>query len=116
MLATLIQHTGGLTERERRALLRKRPNVTSWRQLLETAKSEHELRENNARFLGPAGELTQLMKRMRDVPGDKRRELGQSANAVKSEIGTFLEVFPNGTIWSNSINATSHENINQTPA
>jgi WhiB family redox-sensing transcriptional regulator len=33
---------GGLTERERRALLRKRPNVTSWRQLLETAKSEHE--------------------------------------------------------------------------
>ena len=34
---------GGLTERERRALLRKRPNVTSWRQLLETAKSEHEL-------------------------------------------------------------------------
>jgi WhiB family redox-sensing transcriptional regulator len=33
---------GGLTERERRALLRKRPNVTSWRQLLETAKYEHE--------------------------------------------------------------------------
>ena len=33
---------GGLTERERRALLRKRPNVTSWRQLLETAKTEHE--------------------------------------------------------------------------
>jgi len=33
---------GGLTERERRALLRQRPNVTSWRQLLETAKSEHE--------------------------------------------------------------------------
>ena len=35
---------GGLTERERRALLRKRPNVTSWRQLLETAKAEHERR------------------------------------------------------------------------
>ena len=33
---------GGLTERERRALLRQRPNVTSWRQLRETAKSEHE--------------------------------------------------------------------------
>ncbi len=33
---------GGLTERERRALLRKRPNVTSWRQLLETAKTEHD--------------------------------------------------------------------------
>ena len=32
---------GGMTERERRALLRKRPNVTSWRRLLETAKAEH---------------------------------------------------------------------------
>ena len=34
---------GGLTERERRALLRQRPNVTSWRGLLETAKAEHEM-------------------------------------------------------------------------
>ena len=32
---------GGMTERERRALLRKRPNVTSWRRLLETAKADH---------------------------------------------------------------------------
>jgi WhiB family transcriptional regulator, redox-sensing transcriptional regulator len=31
---------GGMTERERRALLRRRPNVTSWRQLLETARDE----------------------------------------------------------------------------
>lgn len=33
---------GGMTERERRALLRRRPNVTSWRRLLETAQSEFE--------------------------------------------------------------------------
>ncbi len=32
---------GGMTERERRALLRKRPNVTSWRRLLETAQADH---------------------------------------------------------------------------
>ena len=32
---------GGMTERERRALLRKRPNVTSWKHLLETAREEH---------------------------------------------------------------------------
>jgi WhiB family redox-sensing transcriptional regulator len=32
---------GGMTERERRALLRRRPNVTSWRTLLEAAQSEH---------------------------------------------------------------------------
>ncbi|MFF2376438.1 WhiB family transcriptional regulator [Streptomyces xiamenensis] len=33
---------GGMTERERRALLRRRPTVTSWRQLLETARAEYE--------------------------------------------------------------------------
>ena len=33
---------GGMTERERRALLKRRPNVQSWRRLLETARTEHE--------------------------------------------------------------------------
>jgi WhiB family redox-sensing transcriptional regulator len=33
---------GGMTERERRALLRRRPNVTSWQRLLETARDEFE--------------------------------------------------------------------------
>jgi len=33
---------GGMTERERRALLRRRPNVESWGRLLETARVEHE--------------------------------------------------------------------------
>ena len=32
---------GGMTERERRALLRKRPDVTSWRELFEKARAEH---------------------------------------------------------------------------
>ncbi len=31
---------GGMTERERRALLRSRPN-TSWRAVLETAREQH---------------------------------------------------------------------------
>ncbi len=35
---------GGMTERERRALLRRRPHVTSWRNLLETAQSDYEHR------------------------------------------------------------------------
>lgn len=33
---------GGMTERERRALLRRRPNVSSWRALLESAQTEFE--------------------------------------------------------------------------
>jgi WhiB family redox-sensing transcriptional regulator len=32
---------GGMTERERRALLRRRPNVTSWSRLLQTAMEDH---------------------------------------------------------------------------
>lgn len=31
---------GGMTERERRALLRRRPGVENWRDLLESAKRE----------------------------------------------------------------------------
>jgi WhiB family redox-sensing transcriptional regulator len=33
---------GGMTERERRALLRRRPEVRSWRQFLEAAKENYE--------------------------------------------------------------------------
>ncbi|WP_159942516.1 MULTISPECIES: WhiB family transcriptional regulator [unclassified Nocardiopsis] len=33
---------GGMTERERRALLRRRPDVTSWKQLLQQARAAHE--------------------------------------------------------------------------
>ena len=32
---------GGMTERERRSLLRRRPNVQSWRRLLEAGKAKH---------------------------------------------------------------------------
>ena len=32
---------GGMTERERRALLRRRPDITSWAQLLFDAREEH---------------------------------------------------------------------------
>jgi WhiB family transcriptional regulator, redox-sensing transcriptional regulator len=36
---------GGMTERERRALLRRRPNVTSWHDLLTRARDEHTARQ-----------------------------------------------------------------------
>lgn len=32
---------GGMTERERRALLRRRPDVASWAELLESARRKH---------------------------------------------------------------------------
>ena len=33
---------GGMTERERRALLKRRPQVTSWRALFEADRARHE--------------------------------------------------------------------------
>jgi WhiB family redox-sensing transcriptional regulator len=33
---------GGMTERERRALLRRRSNVTSWRELLMSAREQYD--------------------------------------------------------------------------
>nr|WP_042184602.1 WhiB family transcriptional regulator [Kibdelosporangium sp. MJ126-NF4]CEL16400.1 WhiB-type transcription regulator [Kibdelosporangium sp. MJ126-NF4]CTQ94324.1 WhiB-type transcription regulator [Kibdelosporangium sp. MJ126-NF4] len=40
---------GGMTERERRALLRRRPDVGSWRELLDNARREHAPEEEDAR-------------------------------------------------------------------
>ncbi|MGW4563957.1 WhiB family transcriptional regulator [Streptomyces sp. NPDC004561] len=39
---------GGMTERERRALLRRRPTVASWRGLLEAARADHSRRAGSA--------------------------------------------------------------------
>ena len=37
---------GGMTERERRALLRRRPNVTSWRRMFEAALSSRSAKDD----------------------------------------------------------------------
>jgi WhiB family redox-sensing transcriptional regulator len=37
---------GGMTERERRALLRRRPDVTSWSELLDKARREQQPEED----------------------------------------------------------------------
>ncbi|MDA0566519.1 WhiB family transcriptional regulator [Streptomonospora sp. S1-112] len=42
---------GGMTERERRALLRRRPDVASWAELLSNARAEYERREDTADLL-----------------------------------------------------------------
>ncbi len=58
--------------------------------VFERVTTEQELREANAKLVGPNGQLTKLMKLMRDLPKDRRRELGQRANALKQEIqGAF---------------------------
>ncbi|WP_156755009.1 WhiB family transcriptional regulator [Actinokineospora pegani] len=40
---------GGMTERERRALLRRRPDVDNWRVLLDDARRRHSYDDEDAR-------------------------------------------------------------------
>lgn len=47
---------GGMTERERRALLRRRPTVVSWRRLLEAAREAHEQGSGQRGFSAPLAE------------------------------------------------------------
>ncbi len=63
----------------------------SFRQGFEAAIDEQALRAANARVLGPQGELTQLLKKMAELPGDRRRELGQRSNQLKQEIQQEFE-------------------------
>jgi phenylalanyl-tRNA synthetase alpha chain len=52
----------------------------------ESARDEHALRTANARYTGPNGALTKLMKLMPELPKEQRRELGQRANQLKLQI------------------------------
>lgn len=45
---------GGMTERERRALLRRRPEVPSWWELLDAARRQHQALDHDDE-LGPCG-------------------------------------------------------------
>lgn len=46
---------GGMTERERRALLRRHPQVTSWRKMFEAAMRKHRKARVNAATTGQPG-------------------------------------------------------------
>lgn len=63
----------------------------SYEQALRGAKDEPELRLINARYVGQQGELTALLKLMPKLPGDRRRELGQAANALKQQIQAIFD-------------------------
>lgn len=58
---------------------------------LHAAEDEPELRLINARYVGPQGELTRLLKLIPKLPGERRREFGQAANALKQEIQSTFD-------------------------
>ncbi len=52
----------------------------------EGAASEQTLRAANARIVGPQGSLTKLLRRMRELPAERRRDLGTRSNELKERI------------------------------
>jgi phenylalanyl-tRNA synthetase alpha chain len=56
------------------------------------AKTEQDLRDENAKILGKKGELTAILKGMGSVPGDARKALGEKANALRQEVESTFEV------------------------
>ncbi len=69
---------GGMTERERRALLRRRPDVLSWRVLLETARAEALGRASGTAAVGSAAQPA-----ARKVPGPLGELVSDSAQAIQ---------------------------------
>ena len=84
---------GGMTERERRALLRRRPNVASWRRLLETARAEHErMLEASAPATSAATVAPSRLRPARRVPPGPRR--GRAAAGVGPSLSSSARSAP----------------------
>jgi phenylalanyl-tRNA synthetase alpha chain len=58
----------------------------------EVARDEPALRAAHARYTGPNGALTRLMKLMPELPKEQRRELGQRANQLKLQLEQAFEL------------------------
>ena len=50
------------------------------------ARNEQALREENAKIVGPKGELTAILKQLGKVPPESRRAVGERVNLLKQEV------------------------------
>lgn len=58
---------------------------------LEPVTSVSQLAEVETAFLGRNGHLNELMRKIKDVPPEKRKEYGQTLNKLKAEILTLID-------------------------
>jgi phenylalanyl-tRNA synthetase alpha chain len=58
----------------------------TFRPRFEAAATEQALRDENAKILGKKGELTGILKQMRDVPAETRKSVGEVVNVLKQEV------------------------------
>lgn len=62
-----------------------------YRDAFAAAEDEQTLREVNARYVGPQGELTRLLKLIPRIPAERRKDLGRRANELKGEVNQAFE-------------------------
>src|SRR5688572_25785945 len=58
---------------------------------LRAVKTAAELEQFRIKYLGSNGAVKNLMKRLRDVPKEQKREFGQRANAVQDHVSSAFE-------------------------
>ena len=58
---------------------------------IQSCKSEHELNETKAKFLGKKSALQDIMQTMRELSIEKKKELGQKANAFRTKIEELVD-------------------------
>ena len=57
---------------------------------LAKVKSSRELNDLKVRFVGKNGEVTALLRGMKDIPAEQRAEFGKMVNDLKEEITIFF--------------------------
>ena len=58
---------------------------------LENVSSSKDLNDLKAKYVGKSGEVTALLRGMKDIPADKRAEFGKMVNDLKVEISAMFE-------------------------
>ncbi len=57
---------------------------------LEKINTTRELNDLRVKYVGKSGEVTALLRGMKDVPADKRAEFGKMVNDLKEEVGAIF--------------------------
>ena len=58
---------------------------------VENVNSTRELNDLKVKYLGKSGEITALLRGMKDIPAEKRSEFGKMVNDLKVEVGEIFE-------------------------
>ena len=72
--------------------------MENFEQIIQNAKAEiakiaslNAIGEIKAKFIGKNGEVTALLRGMKDIPFEKRAEFGKKVNDLKEEVSAFFE-------------------------